>query len=185
MSGRLIARRGTAAEHATFTGAEGEFTFDKTNKCVVVHDGLMIGGWPTLGRSPVLLVQGLDGMGVRHGGGLFFHSPEELVTLSGIVTDTVFVFPNQCSIIGVALRVVSLITGTGVTSFDIGRAGGTANEFGNHIGLAEGTTNQGLLGNPSGNYTVTAIRITANGGSFTGGAVRVMPIYQTASPPTS
>jgi hypothetical protein len=44
MSGRLIRRRGTAAEHATFTGVEGEFTYDKTNKRVIAHDGTTAGG---------------------------------------------------------------------------------------------------------------------------------------------
>jgi hypothetical protein len=185
MSGRLFNRYGTASEHATFTGVFGEFTYDYTNRRVLVHDGATAGGWPALGASPVLLVQGVDAFYVRHGGGVYWNAPEELVTLSGATTDTTFTFPNQCLIIGVALRVVTLITGSGVTSFDIGRAGGTANEFGNDVGIAAGTTNQGLLGNPSGNYASTAIRFTANGGNFSGGTVRVMPIYQTITPPTS
>src|SRR5574341_987494 len=39
-------RRGTTAQHATFTGAEGEVTFDTTKKCLVVHDGVTPGGRP-------------------------------------------------------------------------------------------------------------------------------------------
>lgn len=39
-------RRGTTAQHATFTGAEGEMTVDTTKKVVVVHDGATAGGIP-------------------------------------------------------------------------------------------------------------------------------------------
>src|ERR1700744_3847078 len=42
---QLKRRRGTAASHATFTGALGEFTFDTTNKTVRVHDGRQVGGF--------------------------------------------------------------------------------------------------------------------------------------------
>jgi hypothetical protein len=37
-------RRGTTAQHATFTGADGEVTFDTDKKCLVVHDGVTPGG---------------------------------------------------------------------------------------------------------------------------------------------
>ena len=37
-------RRGTAAEHAGFTGAEGEVTVDTTNDTLRVHDGSTAGG---------------------------------------------------------------------------------------------------------------------------------------------
>ena len=39
-------RRGTTAEHASFTGALGEITVDTTKKTVVVHDGTTAGGIP-------------------------------------------------------------------------------------------------------------------------------------------
>jgi len=39
-------RRGTTAQHATFTGADGEVTFDSTKKILVVHDGVTAGGKP-------------------------------------------------------------------------------------------------------------------------------------------
>ncbi|MBI5388199.1 MAG: hypothetical protein HZA90_26340 [Verrucomicrobia bacterium] len=42
-------RRGTTAQHATFTGAEGEVTFDTTKKCLVLHDGVTAGGQPVDG----------------------------------------------------------------------------------------------------------------------------------------
>ena len=42
-------RRGTTAQHATFTGAEGEVTFDSTKKVLVLHDGVTPGGRPLEG----------------------------------------------------------------------------------------------------------------------------------------
>jgi len=42
-------RRGTTAQHATFTGADGEVTFDSTKKVLVVHDGVTAGGKPIEG----------------------------------------------------------------------------------------------------------------------------------------
>ena len=53
-------RRGTTAQHATFTGADGEVTFDTTKKALVVHDGVTPGGKPLAGflvldpNSPLL-----------------------------------------------------------------------------------------------------------------------------------
>jgi hypothetical protein len=40
-------RRGTAAQMATFTGAQGEVVVDTTNNRVVVQDGATEGGWPS------------------------------------------------------------------------------------------------------------------------------------------
>ena len=42
-------RRGTTAQHATFTGADGEVTFDTTKKLLVLHDGVTAGGRPLEG----------------------------------------------------------------------------------------------------------------------------------------
>ena len=44
MSRQIQIRRGTAAEHTTFTGAIGEITMDTTNKTIRVHDGATAGG---------------------------------------------------------------------------------------------------------------------------------------------
>lgn len=39
-------RRGTTAEHSTFTGLEGELTIDTTKDTAVIHDGTLAGGYP-------------------------------------------------------------------------------------------------------------------------------------------
>jgi hypothetical protein len=43
---QLQFRRGSAAQMATFTGAQGEVVVDTSNNRVVVHDGATAGGWP-------------------------------------------------------------------------------------------------------------------------------------------
>lgn len=46
MSLAVQRRRGTTAEHASFTGLAGELTVDTDKKTVVVHDGSTVGGIP-------------------------------------------------------------------------------------------------------------------------------------------
>ena len=51
MSKQVQFRRGTTAEHSTFTGAVGEVTVDTTKDTAVVHDGSTVGGFPLLRES--------------------------------------------------------------------------------------------------------------------------------------
>lgn len=51
MTSTVQHRRGTAAEHTAFTGAEGEFTYDTTDKRIVAHDGSTAGGIPLAKES--------------------------------------------------------------------------------------------------------------------------------------
>jgi Major tropism determinant N-terminal domain len=46
MATQVQFRRGTTADHSTFTGAVGEITIDTTKDVVVVHDGAKVGGFP-------------------------------------------------------------------------------------------------------------------------------------------
>jgi hypothetical protein len=46
MAKRVQRRRGTTSEHTTFTGHDGETTVDTTKDTVVVHDGIVAGGYP-------------------------------------------------------------------------------------------------------------------------------------------
>lgn len=51
MSNALQHRRGTTAQHASFTGALAEVTVDTDKKALVVHDGATPGGHPVLPQS--------------------------------------------------------------------------------------------------------------------------------------
>ena len=58
----LQLRRGTTAQHSTFTGLVGEITVDTDKDTIVVHDGVKAGGYPlakstdTTGLDPFLLM---------------------------------------------------------------------------------------------------------------------------------
>ncbi|MFN3982323.1 MAG: glycosyl hydrolase family 28-related protein [Caldilinea sp.] len=52
MSSELKHRRGTAAAHANFTGAQGEITIKTDTNEIVVHDGVTPGGWTGGGYLP-------------------------------------------------------------------------------------------------------------------------------------
>jgi hypothetical protein len=51
MANALRLRRGTTAQHASFTGLEGEVTVDTTKDTVVVHNGSTAGGIPLARES--------------------------------------------------------------------------------------------------------------------------------------
>ena len=58
MTTAIKRRRGTTAQHATFTGLEGELTVDTTKDTVVVHDGATAGGFPLARDSAVVHLTG-------------------------------------------------------------------------------------------------------------------------------
>lgn len=72
MSSAVKRRRGTTAQHATFTGQLAELTVDTDKKTVVVHDGVKAGGYPLR----------------RHNGGVF-DAAEFGVKADGVTDDTV------------------------------------------------------------------------------------------------
>ncbi len=105
---------------------------------------------------------------------------EELTGLSGATVDTTIQIPNGSIVFNVSTRTTTAITGA--TSYDCGVAGNTG-QFGGSLGIAAGSTNVGVIG-PSGFYADTPIRLTANGGNFTAGAVRVAIHYYVPTAPT-
>jgi hypothetical protein len=55
----LKLRRGTTAQHSTFTGLLGEVTVDTDKDTIVVHDGVLAGGYP-LAKASDTASGGLD-----------------------------------------------------------------------------------------------------------------------------
>lgn len=98
---------------------------------------------------------------------------EELTGLSGASLDTSIVIPNRAVVWCVSTRTTTAITGA--ASYDCGIAGDTS-KFGGSLGIAEGSTNAGVIG-PQAFYSDTNVRLTANGGSFEAGAVKVALHY--------
>ena len=99
---------------------------------------------------------------------------EELLSgLSGASATSTITIPDRAIVLGVSTRTVAGITGA--TSYDCGISGETA-KFGGSLGIAAGSTNVGVIG-PQAFYTATPIILTASGGNFTGGAVRIAIHY--------
>ena len=70
MSTAIQRRRGTTAQHATFTGLAGETTVDTDKNTVVVHNGSTAGGFPLLKEN-------------------FSNAPDNIVTTSKLVDASV------------------------------------------------------------------------------------------------
>jgi hypothetical protein len=98
---------------------------------------------------------------------------EDLTGLSGASVDTSIVIPNRAVVWCVSTRTTVAITGA--TSYNCGISGETS-KFGGSLGIAEGSTNAGVIG-PQAFYSDTNVRLSGNGGNFTGGAVKVVLHY--------
>jgi len=141
------------------------------------------GGWvfltPRLGWRAVVLDEGaeilFDGVrwrpvvGLASGAATSIRVIDEEVTLAGATTDTTIAIPNRAIVIGVSTRTTQAVTGA--ASYDCGTAS-EPSKFGGSLGIAAGSTNAGVIG-PTAFYSDTPVRLSANGGNFTGGKVRV------------
>jgi major tropism determinant Mtd-like protein len=113
-----------------------------------------------------------------HGASIQVGLLETLVTLSGGSTNASVQIPADCIVLAVGARVVTTITGA--TSYEVG-VSGNLSQFGSALALSAGSTNYGLIG-PTAFYSATTPTITAAGGSFTGGQVRLSIAYMLANP---
>ena len=113
-----------------------------------------------------------------HGATIQIGVLETLVTLSGSSTNASLQIPANCIVFSVGARVVTAITGA--TSYEVGVAGNLS-QFGSLLSTSAGSTNYGLIG-PTAFYSATTLTITAAGGSFAGGQVRLSISYLLANP---
>ena len=113
-----------------------------------------------------------------HGANLQIGMLETLVTLSGGSTNASVQIPANCIVLAVGARVVTAITGP--TSYEVG-VSGNLSQFGSGLSISAGSTNYGLIG-PTAFYSATTLTITATGGSFSGGQVRLSIAYMLANP---
>lgn len=94
---------------------------------------------------------------------------EQEVTLSGASTATSIAIPNRAIVLAVSTRTTVAVTGA--TSYNCGVAG-EASKFGGSLGVAKNSNNIGVVG-PTAYYADTPVILTAVGGNFVGGKVRV------------
>ncbi len=116
-----------------------------------------------------------------HGAETAFQALEEELTLSGTYIDSTIHIPDRAIVFAVSTRTTEPVTGA--SSYDCGIAG-EKDKYGGSLGIAAGSTNSGVTG-PTAFYSDTNLRITANGGNFTGGKVRVTIHCMRCPAPTS
>jgi hypothetical protein len=125
-----------------------------------------------------------DGIALTaNGGRVTLRAKEEELTLTGAyveTADSAFI-PDRAIVLGVASRTTLAIAGA--TSYGVGVAANTT-QFGNLLGIALGSANIGVIG-PSGFYADTRVRVSANGGNFTAGKVRLIVYFLEMSVPSA
>ncbi|WP_297509073.1 DUF2793 domain-containing protein [uncultured Caulobacter sp.] len=94
---------------------------------------------------------------------------EQEVSLSGASTATSIAIPSRAIVLAVSTR--TTIAVTGASAYNCGVAG-DASKFGGALGVAKNASNIGVIG-PTAYYSDTPVVLTAVGGNFVGGKVRV------------
>ncbi len=100
---------------------------------------------------------------------------------AGATSATLVDIPQYAMVFAVTARIKTAFTGA-VTSWDFGVTGST-NRYGSGLGLAQGSWVAGITGQPVTYYADTPLLLTANGGNFASGELRVAIHYYSASPP--
>ncbi|MGB0508136.1 MAG: DUF2793 domain-containing protein [Pikeienuella sp.] len=95
---------------------------------------------------------------------------------------TSLVIPNRAVVIGVTARVITQISGSGLTSWRMGVAN-SDNRYGSGIGLAKDSSAIGVTGAPVAYYSDTPVVLTPEGGAFDSGVIRIAAHFFTLSAP--
>jgi len=160
-----VVMRFEAGGWAALPVGEGALAWVKSEDLLVAFDGVAWAAYPPPVATPASRVivagsQGADsGLAIR----------EQEVTLSGATTSTSIVIPSRSIVLGVSTRTSQAVTGA--SSYACGISGETS-KFGSSLGVSLGASNIGIIG-PTAFYADTAVLLTAAGGAFTGGKVKV------------
>lgn len=100
---------------------------------------------------------------------------------AGPTSTTAQVILDKAIVLGVSARVTDAITGA--TSWDLGVAG-SPDRYGTGFGTGAGSFAEGVTGTPLAYYGGTPLVLTAQGGDFVGGTVRIAVHYLAISAPT-
>lgn len=135
-----------------------------------IHDGLAWrGGASTLAPS---------------GAGMSFSVAEiDHVLSAGASSATAVLIPSGAVLFGVTARVTAPIIGS-LSTWQLGNAG-APDRFGSGLGIAEGSWARGVLSAPTAYYTSTGLVLTATGGNFAGGTVRIAAHYAELALPSA
>ena len=102
--------------------------------------------------------------------------------LDGAVSTTAPIIPDKAIVLGVTGRVVAEITGA--TGWSLG-IDGSPDRYGSGYGAGAGAYAHGVTGQPQAYYGATPLVITAQGGDFTGGTLRLAVHLMELLPPAA
>ncbi len=115
------------------------------------------------------------------GASSIFAIVEEELSLGGASVSSTIGIPDRAVVFGVSTRTTEAIAGAASYSCGIS---GDATKYGALLGIAAGSTNSGVTG-PTAFYAATPVVLSANGGSFTGGKVRLAIHYMSCGVPAA
>ena len=100
----------------------------------------------------------------------------------GVVSTTGDVIPDKAIVLGVTGRVLESVAGA--TSWSLG-VPGSSNRYGSGYGTSLNAFAHGVTGQPQAYFGATPLEISADGGSFTDGKIRLAIHYADLRPPTA
>jgi hypothetical protein len=110
------------------------------------------------------------------------HEADVILASGPVQTAPLTIAPNQV-VIGVTARVIAPIEGT-LVSWQLGVTGDPS-RFGTGLGLGLGSFALGVSGTPTAYYEATPILLSATGGLFASGTVRLAVHAMTVVPPAA
>jgi hypothetical protein len=124
----------------------------------------------------------LESQPVSPGGALSALRVAEIdhVIVPGATSETTALIPDKAIVLGVTGRVLTAITGA--AGWQLGVAG-SPDRYGSGIGVGANSFLHGVTGSPLAYFGGSSLLLTAEGGDFIGGLVRIAVHYHELSPP--
>lgn len=106
------------------------------------------------------------------------------VLTAGATNQTSVVIPDHSSVVGITARVTEEIIFSGAATFKLG-VSGADNRYGSGFGHWKNTFVQGLTGQPQTYWSDTPILLSAEGGNFVSGTIRIAIHVIILTPPAA
>ena len=104
--------------------------------------------------------------------------------VAGASNQTLTQIPSHASVLGVSGRVIEAVVATGATSWRIG-VSGSDDRYGTSYGLPLNSYALGMSGQPQTYWSDTSLLLTAEGGDFVSGKIRLRIHYIALTPPAA